>query len=68
MAMLGLLIVLAVTPCMFNGTLVRVLGMNDDRLRKAYNDLYPRGFRRLTQGVAGPHRPSIADALCAAVR
>nr|WP_283950337.1 MFS transporter [Pseudomonas piscis] len=35
MAVLGLLIVLAVTPCMLSGALVRVLGMNDDRLRNA---------------------------------
>ncbi|WP_178124130.1 hypothetical protein [Pseudomonas piscis] len=41
MAVLGLLIILAVTPCMFSGALVRVLGMNDDRLRNACNDLYP---------------------------
>ncbi|QIH11208.1 MULTISPECIES: MFS transporter [unclassified Pseudomonas] len=44
MALLGLLIILAVMPCLFSGALVRVLGMSDEQIRNAYSDLYPKAF------------------------
>jgi hypothetical protein len=44
MAALGLLIVLAVVPCMFSAALVRVLGMSDDQIKNVYKDFYPDAF------------------------
>jgi len=44
MAALGLLIILAVVPCMFSAVLVRVLGMSDDQIKDVYKDFYPDAF------------------------
>ncbi|MGZ0717585.1 MFS transporter [Pseudomonas palleroniana] len=44
MAALGLLIILAVVPCMFSAVLVRVLGLSDDQIKNVYKDFYPDAF------------------------
>ncbi|MBF7142538.1 MULTISPECIES: MFS transporter [Pseudomonas] len=44
MVILGLLIVLAVVPCMFSAVLVHVLGLNDEQIKNAYKNFYPDAF------------------------
>ncbi|WP_429497681.1 hypothetical protein ACQUFY_14555 [Robbsia andropogonis] len=44
MAVLCLLIILAVVPCMFSAVLVQVLGMRDEQIKNVYKDFYPDAF------------------------
>jgi MFS family permease len=43
-ALLGLLIIIAAIPCMFNAVLIRVLAMNDEQIKDAYRRFYPEAF------------------------